>query len=70
VATATVQGLLGKDSLKWRSFELTALEGRKGKEAADCLGISVGSVHQNKSRVAKMIRDEMARLREETKDSP
>lgn len=63
-ATTNVRAVLGDGSLKWRSFVLTALERRKGKEAADLLGIPVGSVHQNKSRVARMIREEMARLRD------
>jgi RNA polymerase sigma-70 factor (ECF subfamily) len=69
-ATAAVQRKLGKDSIKWRSFELTALAARKGKETAELLGIPVGSVHQNKSRVARMIRDELARLREEGSNAP
>jgi hypothetical protein len=43
----------------WSAFRLTALEGRSGAEA---LGLSVAAVFMNKSRVQKMLREEVARL--------
>jgi len=46
----------------WSAFRLTALEGRSGAEAAAALGLSVAAVFMNKSRVQKMLREEVARL--------
>jgi RNA polymerase sigma-70 factor (ECF subfamily) len=64
-ATEQVRGRLGPDSPKWQSFWLTAVQRQAGKEVAGRLGLSVATVHQNKSRVAKLIREEVARLRDE-----
>ncbi len=63
-ATEGVKESLGEDSVKWRSFQMTAIEDRWGKQVAEALGISVGLVHQNKSRVAAEIRAQVERLRD------
>jgi RNA polymerase sigma-70 factor (ECF subfamily) len=65
-AIEQVKARLGPDSPKWQSFWLTAVQKQAGKEVAARLGLkSVAAVHQNKSRVAKLIREEVARLRDE-----
>jgi RNA polymerase sigma-70 factor (ECF subfamily) len=46
----------------WSAFRLTALEGRSGAEAAAVLGLPVPAVFVAKSRVQKMLREEVARL--------
>lgn len=43
----------------WRAFWLTAVEGLKGAEVKDLLGMEITAVHMAKSRVLKMIRDEI-----------
>jgi RNA polymerase sigma factor (sigma-70 family) len=64
-ALERVRERLGADSVKWQCFQGTALEGRRGEEVARRLGIKVGLVHQNKSRVAREIRAEVGKLRDE-----
>jgi RNA polymerase sigma factor (sigma-70 family) len=64
-AVERVRARLGPDAPKWQSFWLTAIKGQAGREVAAGLGLSVAAVHQNKSRVAKLIREEVARLRDE-----
>ena len=63
-AAARVKAQLGPDSPKWQSFWRTAVQKQAGKEVAGLLGLSVAAVHQNKSRVARQIREEVARLRD------
>jgi RNA polymerase sigma-70 factor (ECF subfamily) len=46
----------------WEAFRLTALEGVPGAAAAERLGVGVYAVFQAKSRVRRMLRDEVAAL--------
>ena len=46
----------------WEAFRLTAQEGRAGAETAQRLGLQVAAVFKAKSRVQKMIREEVAKL--------
>jgi RNA polymerase sigma-70 factor (ECF subfamily) len=46
----------------WSAFRLTALEGRSGAETAAALGLRVTTVFMAKSRVQKMLREEVAAL--------
>ena len=46
----------------WEAFRLTALEGVPGAAAAARLGVGVYAVFQAKSRVRRMLRDEVAAL--------
>jgi RNA polymerase sigma-70 factor (ECF subfamily) len=46
----------------WEAFRLTTQEGLPGAETAERLGLQVASVFKAKSRVQKMIRDEVAKL--------
>ena len=43
----------------WDAFRLLALEGLDGKEAADRLQMKIGSVYAAKSKVQRMIREEI-----------
>jgi RNA polymerase sigma-70 factor (ECF subfamily) len=49
----------------WEAFRLTALEGCSGAEAADRLGLQVGAVFKTKSRVQKMLFEEVQLLESE-----
>jgi RNA polymerase sigma factor (sigma-70 family) len=44
-------------TLTWRAFEMSAIEGLSGEEAAHRLGISVSSVYVARYRVQKMLRE-------------
>ena len=46
----------------WRVFELTAYEGQSGAEAAAALGMTVAAVFVAKSRVQKLLQDEVRKL--------
>lgn len=46
----------------WRAFEMTAQEDRSGAEAAAELGMTVAAVFVAKSRVQKLLQDEVRRL--------
>jgi RNA polymerase sigma factor (sigma-70 family) len=46
----------------WEAFRLTALEGLTGAAAAARLGIKVATVYKAKSKVQKMLQEEIARL--------
>jgi len=46
----------------WRAFELTAIEGLSGADAAGRLGMQVAAVFMAKSNVKKMIQEEIALL--------
>jgi RNA polymerase sigma factor (sigma-70 family) len=48
----------------WEAFRLTALEGVSGVAAGERLGLSVASVYQARSRIQKLLREEVARLEE------
>lgn len=59
-ATARVRARVTPKS--WRVFELTAYEGRSGAEAAEVLGMTVAAVFVAKSRVQKLLQDEVRQL--------
>lgn len=64
-AAGRVKTRLGPDSPKWQCFWRTAVQKQPGKEVAELLRLrSVAAVHQNKCRVAKLIREEVVRLRD------
>jgi RNA polymerase sigma-70 factor (ECF subfamily) len=46
----------------WEAFRLTALEGLSGADTAARLGIKVATVFKAKSKVQKMLQEEIARL--------
>lgn len=46
----------------WQSFVMTALEGKSGAEVAAALNLKVGTVWVNRSKVTKMIQEEIQRL--------
>jgi RNA polymerase sigma factor (sigma-70 family) len=46
----------------WQAFWRSSVEGHPAKEVADCLGISLGTVYQYKSRVVVRIRRELAQF--------
>jgi RNA polymerase sigma factor (sigma-70 family) len=46
----------------WQAFWRSSVEGRPPKEVADCLGISLGTVYQYKSRVVVRIRRELTQF--------
>ena len=50
------------ESNTWEAFRLTAQEGLPGAETALRLGLQVAAVFKAKSRVQKMIREEVAKL--------
>lgn len=48
----------------WQAFVLTALEGKSGAEAASQLRMKIGTVWVARSKVQKMLRDEVRRVGE------
>jgi RNA polymerase sigma-70 factor (ECF subfamily) len=46
----------------WEAFVLTAVEGLSGAEVAERLGLTVATVFKAKSKVQKLLREEVARL--------
>jgi RNA polymerase sigma-70 factor (ECF subfamily) len=46
----------------WEAFRLLAVEGLSGKEAAERLGMTVGAAIVARSKVTRMLREELARL--------
>ena len=46
----------------WEAFRLTALEGNSGAEAAARLGMRVATVFVARSKVQKMLQDEVRKL--------
>ena len=46
----------------WRAFEIVAMEGKPGSEAAAELGISLDSVYASRRNVQKMLSESVARL--------
>ena len=47
---------------QWEAFRLTALEGHSGAQAAAQLGMLVATVYTAKSKVQKLVREEIRRL--------
>jgi RNA polymerase sigma-70 factor (ECF subfamily) len=48
----------------WEAFRLTAQEGLSGAEVAERLGLKVTTVFKAKSKVQKLLREEVVRLGE------
>ena len=46
----------------WQAFELTAVQGRPGAEAAATLGMKVATVFVARSKVQKMLQEEVGKL--------
>ena len=46
----------------WQAFQLCAIDGKSGAEAAATLGMEVATVYKARSKVQKMIHDEVQRL--------
>jgi len=46
----------------WEAFRLLALEGKSGAAAGECLGMKVATVYVARSKVQKMLQEEIARL--------
>jgi RNA polymerase sigma-70 factor (ECF subfamily) len=49
----------------WQAYELTAIEGRSGAEAAEALDMKVATVFVAKSKVLKLLQEERQRLEEQ-----
>jgi RNA polymerase sigma-70 factor (ECF subfamily) len=62
-AAARVQLRVERDT--WEAFQLTAVQGLSGAEVAKRLGKEVTAVFKAKSRVQKLLREEIARLEED-----
>jgi RNA polymerase sigma-70 factor (ECF subfamily) len=52
----------------WEAFRLTALEGVSGSAAAEQLNLKVATVFVARGRVQKMLREEIARLEDQSPD--
>ncbi len=48
----------------WQAFWLTAVEGQKPQQAADALGMSVGSVYVARNRVLKRLKEKIRQIDE------
>ena len=48
----------------WQAFELTAVQGQSGADAAAALGMKVATVFVARSKVQKMLQEELRRLEE------
>jgi RNA polymerase sigma factor (sigma-70 family) len=59
-ASARVQ--LRVEPRTWEAFHLTAVDGRSGAEVAEVTGMEVATVFKAKSKVQKMLREEVRRL--------
>ena len=46
----------------WQAFDMTARQGKKGKDVADSLGMAVATVYVARSKVTKLIQQEIRRL--------
>jgi RNA polymerase sigma-70 factor (ECF subfamily) len=60
LAMARVRGRVQPHT--WEAFRLMAIEGRSGAEAGAAVGMSAAAAFVARSKVQKMIRDEVARL--------
>jgi len=47
---------------QWDAFRLTALESKSGADASKALGMLVSTVYSSKSKVQKLVREELSRL--------
>jgi RNA polymerase sigma factor (sigma-70 family) len=65
LAAAGVRVRLRVGPRSWEAFRLLAFEGRSGAQAAAHLGMKVGAVFVAKSRVLKMLQEEIRRLEAE-----
>ena len=54
-AAEIVRGQVSEQT--WRAFELTAVEGHSGSEAAESLGMSIGAVYLARSRVMSRLKE-------------
>jgi RNA polymerase sigma factor (sigma-70 family) len=59
---ATVQVRLRVELRTWDAFHLTAVKGLSGADAAERLGMSVAAVFKAKSKVQKMLQEEVQRM--------
>ncbi len=55
---------------QWEAFRLTALEGLSGADAAAQLGMLVATVYTSKSKVQKLVREEIQRLEARVAEGP
>jgi RNA polymerase sigma-70 factor (ECF subfamily) len=51
---------------QWEAFRLTALEGISGAEAGARLGMRVATVYTARSKVQKLVREELRRLEDQS----
>ena len=49
----------------WRAFQMTAVEGKSGQEAAQALGLTVAAVYLAKSRVMARLKELIGQLQDE-----
>lgn len=59
---ATARVRLRVEPRTWDAFRLTAVDGLSGAEAAERVGMSIAAVFKAKSKVQKMLREEVQRL--------
>lgn len=62
LAEAQTRVQLRVEGHTWEAFHLTAVEGLSGADAAARLGLKVATVFKAKSKVQKMLKEEVARL--------
>ena len=67
-ALARVQGRVAAQ--KWAAFRLTALEGLSGAEAAAALHMKVATVFTAKSKVQKLVQEEIRKLEQGSRPEP
>lgn len=58
------------DAHTWDAFRLTAVDGLSGADTATRLGMQVGTVYKARSKVQKMLREELQRLETAAEDEP
>jgi RNA polymerase sigma-70 factor (ECF subfamily) len=61
---ATARVRLRVEPRTWEAFRLAAVDGLSGAEAAERTGMAVATVFKAKSKVQKMLREEIARIEE------
>lgn len=66
IAVLRVRMRVGEQN--WRAFELTAIDGKRGTEAAAELGVPVSRVFVDKSRITRMLAEEIGRLEPDVGD--
>ena len=62
LAAAMSQVRLRVEPHTWQAFQLTAIEGVSGADAASRLQLPIASIYQAKSRVQKLLQEEVERL--------